>query len=363
MLAQYWSLNGNICWPTTVRRCWPNIDHLVQRKSAANIGPLLAYSFSLAPTCRIKKSLASIWPNNKYSLGSPIRCLLPNELETYLGVPIGACLTFRATTSIIELMDKVATSLLAPWQKLEVLRAHLLPSLSHFPATGRAPKETLRTIDEECCKYLRLISCTPESCTLSLFYFDRRVGGLGMSTLREDSDVWTVARATQLLGSNDPTVRSVSWAQLRLCIRKDLPLDLTDQLPVAEFLSGSKDAGLYRLRNGSCPTTTTWSLARKAAARLKIQLDESGEQINRIVTDDVAVLPPKAVKGLRLAVRQRLTTKFTSMEHQGRVAAGLALDSSKDTARIVAGRGGLCIVDLKLLHRSPLDLLPLHGYS
>jgi len=291
-----------------------------------------------------------------------IRCLGPEEQEPYLGIPIGAKLRFRPSTSMVALMDKVASSLLAPWQKLEILRSNLLPSLAHELASGRVAKETLALLDTECAKFLRFVCDLPDSSTRSYFYADRSAGGLGFTTLADDADVWTIARAAQLLTSTDPTIRSISWSQLNSTIRRGLRLVGSPDLPVGPYLSGSSEGALYRLRYGTNPTVTLWSLARSAAKRMKVQFDVSGDQQIRLIADDIAVLPLKAVKGLRLAIRQRWTAKLVEKPYQGRVAAGLYLDSSKDIARMTAGRGSLSIRDWQLLHRSRLDLLPLRGH-
>ena len=292
-----------------------------------------------------------------------IRCLGPNEQESFLGVPIGSKLRFRVPTSVVGLMDKVLTSLLAPWQKMEVLRSHLLPSLSNEQGSGRVLKETLTLLDNECAKNFRSIFHLPDSSTTPYFYADRKVGALGLTSLSEDADIWTIARAAQLLTSSDPTVSTISWCQLHKTIRSGLRITGKENLPVKEFLSGSIDeGGVYRLRYGSNPTTNLWSLTRKAAMRLKVQFDVSGDQSIRLIADNIAVLPLKAIKGLRLAVRQRWTKELASKPHQGRVASGLVLDPSKDNSRVRAGNGGLSIIEWQLLHRCRLDLLPLRGY-
>ena len=87
-----------------------------------------------------------------------LRCLGPNETESYLGIPIGCKLRFRLPTDMVGDLDKIASSLLAPQQKLEVYRSHLLPSLSHHLVSGRASKDyktqRITTIDTECRKFL-----------------------------------------------------------------------------------------------------------------------------------------------------------------------------------------------------------------
>ena len=295
--------------------------------------------------------------------GSPIRCLGPDDQEIYLGTPIGAKLRFRPPNQLVSNLDKIAESLLAPWQKLEVFRSHLLPSLSHHLASGRVLKDVLTSLDTECRKFLGHITMVPNSATVPFFYADRRVGGLGTFSLSDDADIWTLARAVQLLTSKDRLVKGIFMEQLKDTILRGFRDEVPATLPIGDYLSGSTEAGLYRLRYGPAGTNL-WTLARGAAKRLRAQIDVSGEETFRIIADDVSVLPAKAVRGLRQVVRQRHTRKFTSAPHQGRVAAALAIDqSTKDIARLTSCRTDLQHEDWKYLHRARLDLLPLRGYT
>jgi hypothetical protein len=58
--------------------------------------------------------------------GVPIRSMAAGEHE--VGVPMGTRLTFRPASSLPGKLTLLADSDLAPWQKLEVFRAHLLPT-------------------------------------------------------------------------------------------------------------------------------------------------------------------------------------------------------------------------------------------
>lgn len=298
--------------------------------------------------------------------GGEIRSLGPHDQETYLGIPIGARLRFRPATELLSHLDKLAESLLAPWQKLEVYRSHLLPSLSHSLASGRVEKEFLAKLDTECRKFLGQIAEVPNEAVTEFYYADRRVGGLGTCRLSEDADIWTLARATQLLTSSDPLVRGIFKEQLLENVRRGFTQGVPEVLPVAEFLSGSVDHGLYRLRFAPKSKETLWTLARRAAKRQRVRIDISGDESYFLVADDVSVRPLKAVRGLRQVIRQRNTKRFCDVNlhpHQGRVASALALESSsKDMARLISCRTELRYEDWKYLHRARLDLLQLRGY-
>ena len=157
-------------------------------------------------------------------------------------------------------------------------RSHLLPSLSHRLASGYCKRERLHSLDLECRKFLRSITSVPEQTSNESFYADRRVGGLGTFKLTDESDIWTVARASQLITSRDSIIRSIFREQLLSTIQKGFRKDdVPNPLPITAFLSGSTTEGMYRLRFSPNPVTTVWSLARDAARRLKARVDLSGD--------------------------------------------------------------------------------------
>lgn len=61
----------------------------------------------------------------------PIRCLGPDDQETYLDTSIGGKFRFRSPTDLIPNLDKIGTSALTPWQKFFVLTF-----FSPFPTTS-----------------------------------------------------------------------------------------------------------------------------------------------------------------------------------------------------------------------------------
>ena len=201
--------------------------------------------------------------------GCSIASLEAEGAHDYLGVPIGAKLQFRTDSQLVNHLDKLKDSLLAPWQKLEVFRSHLLPSLSHHLASRYCKKELLQELDTECRKFLTAITSAPEQTTYKLFFADRRVGGLGTFKISDEADIWTLGRATHLLTSQDPTIGSIFRKQLLQTIKKGFRRDdQPSSLPVAAYLSGTAENGMYRMRYGPSPATTLWSLARDATRSL-----------------------------------------------------------------------------------------------
>jgi hypothetical protein len=70
-----------------------------------------------------------------------------------------------------------------------------------------------------CRDFLRKVACGPMSANTAFFYADRGVGGLGFIPLVEEADIWTLARALQLLDSKDQSVSDVAMVQLEESIK------------------------------------------------------------------------------------------------------------------------------------------------
>ena len=295
--------------------------------------------------------------------GQPIRNLAKEDKEIYLGIPLGSKLRFRTTKDFTPRMDKLAESKLAPWQKLEVLRSHLMPSLSHDLASGRALKADLAKLDIKCRAFMANVCGVPVTAAKAFYYAERSTGGLGMSRLVDDADVWTMARATQLLTTKDPVLRELCWGQLQDTISRGFGNEPSPSYPYSEFLSGdTNDSGLYRLRFQG-KYANLWTLTRRAAMRRKTQIEVSGDKSIRLISDVISVDPRKAVRGLRLAIRNRWTKVFIDLRHQGQVAGRLGRCAPKDVVRITSARTTLKHDDWQLVHRVRLDALPLVGYS
>jgi hypothetical protein len=235
-----------------------------------------------------------------------IRELMESESEEYLGTPIGSRLCFRLPHSLPSLLSSVADSLLSPWQKLEVFRSFLMPSLSHHFASGRVLKKDLYELDLKCREFLAVVANVPGNAIIDFFYADRRAGGLGAPKLSVEADIWTIARAVQLLSSPDPIVRAVSFGQLTQNIVLALKPDLPNPLPFSEYLSGGTQRGFHGRRDMfdvrfSNQGDNMWGRARKAAMHLnglaakhglppiRVEIDVPGA-IQTESADDVSLL-------------------------------------------------------------------------
>ena len=92
------------------------------------------------------------------------------ELERFLGIPIGSKFLFNVTTDIPAQLNQLSDSGLTPWQKIEVLRSHLNPSLSHELSSGRVMKESTYDLDKSIKKFLRYNTNTPDNVATPFFW-------------------------------------------------------------------------------------------------------------------------------------------------------------------------------------------------
>ena len=132
-------------------------------------------------------------------------------------------------------------------EKIEVLRSHLIPSLSSDLSSGRVAKESIYDLDKSMKQFLRYNTNTPDNVATPFFYADRNIGGLGFGKIIQEVYILTISKATQLLSSRDTMISSIANRQLSNILNCAIGHD--HEIPLTEFLSGSQTHGCigYRL--------------------------------------------------------------------------------------------------------------------
>ena len=285
---------------------------------------------------------------------TPIPSLKKDEFEVYLGIPIGHKYLFGLSSDIPNQLTSVAESLLAPWQKLEVLRTHLLPSMSFQLSSGRVKKDQLADLDNLVAKFLKYICKLPERASNTFLYASRNVGGLAIQKCSEEADIWTSAKGIQLLDSDDLTIRHLARIKLDNTISTGLKGRNACHL---KFLSGSNDDGLFTFRHNST-LSNLWTRVRKAVTRLHCKID-ADEQNYLLIIDDVSCFASKITKSIRLALRERWSAKLKNLSVQGRVARAFSLDvRSNDIPYLISQRTRISFNAWSYWHKSKLCCLP-----
>ena len=293
--------------------------------------------------------------------GKAILPISAEEAVRYLGIPIGNRFLFRTSSELPKLMDKIADSALAPWQKLEVLRSHLLPSLSHDLSSGRVEKGSLFNIERRVKHFIRLITNTPDTSATPFFYANRALGGMGIGNISEEADIWTIAKGTQLLNSSDPAIQKMAFNQLSETIASAAGID--NEIPISEFLSGSQANGLYAYRYNS-KGANLWTRTRHSSRHLKTRIDVSDMENIKIQIDDICAVPQKVVRSIRLALRNRWSDRLRSYPKQGAVARSFHSNQAEHAiTQLISQSSTLSFRAWNFWHKARLQVLPVKSFT
>nr|pir reverse transcriptase-like protein - silkworm [Bombyx mori]AAB59214.1 reverse transcriptase-like protein [Bombyx mori]8GH6_A Chain A, Reverse transcriptase-like protein [Bombyx mori] len=208
--------------------------------------------------------------------GKPLRQVSCVERWRYLGVDFEASGCVTLEHSISSALNNISRAPLKPQQRLEILRAHLIPRFQHGFVLGNISDDRLRMLDVQIRKavgqWLRLPADVPKA------YYHAAVqdGGLAIPSVRAtipdlivrrfgglDSSPWSVARAA---AKSDKIRKKLRWAWKQL--RRFSRVDSTTQRPSVrlfwrEHLHASVDGRELR-ESTRTPTSTKWIRERCA---------------------------------------------------------------------------------------------------
>ena len=195
-----------------------------------------------------------------------------HEHYRYLGVPIGM---MRDIDSLDHLVDdlcqdleRINSSLLSPWQKLDAIRTFVQPSLTFALRAGEPEKASLIKYCQKLIEIVRNICNLPTRASQSIIFASTKVGGLALQDPLVEVDIQTTAQAIKMLSSNDPLVSTIAKSELKQSVRFAARADPSPAL-IRDFLSGSTKGAfhpdLIRYR-----THSLWTRAHKACRNLKI---------------------------------------------------------------------------------------------
>ena len=195
-----------------------------------------------------------------------------HEHYRYLGVPIGM---MRDIDSLDHLLDdlcqdleRINSSLLAPWQKLDAIRTFVQPSLTFALRAGEPEKASLIKYRQKLIEIVRNICNLPTRASQSIIFASTKVGGLALQDPLVEVDIQTTVQAIKMLSSNDPLVSTIAKSELKQSVRFAARADPSPAL-IRDFLSGSTKGAfhpdLIRYR-----THSLWTRTRKACRILKI---------------------------------------------------------------------------------------------
>lgn len=136
----------------------------------------------------------------------------------YLGVPIDL---IHDPDNIADLVQTISRDLgmieqfqLAPWQKLDMIRTFLQPSLTFALRAGFLNLVHLREYRTLLVATVRRICSLPSRASVSYIFSHKRVGGLGLLDPVKEADVQAIIHAVKILSSSDPVVVHIANAEL-----------------------------------------------------------------------------------------------------------------------------------------------------
>ncbi|GFT96937.1 MADF domain-containing protein [Nephila pilipes] len=191
---------------------------------------------------------------------------MDQDAYKYLGVRVGFSFRqdhgelFRGISADVE---KVSESLLAPWQQLTAIRAHVLARAECLCRNSHIRKRDVADLDKTLVRVGKKILNLPTR-ENNLVHLSCSKGGAALPEFRSLLDIHAVSHPFRLFASHDPNISGVAAESLRSVVRKKL---LRDPTPgeCCDFLNGKKDGDFAR---ESGDISTQWSRARHSLQRL-----------------------------------------------------------------------------------------------
>ena len=174
--------------------------------------------------------------------GKSIPVLQHHEHYRYLGVLIDVIRGVSSIERIVDLcddLDRINSSLLAPWQKLDAIKTFVQPCLTYALRAGNPVKKSLINFRRKVIEVVRSICNLPVRATTHYVFASRKSGGLAFQDPLKEVDVQTIVQAVRMLSSSDPFVAAIAKAELRQVVRFAAQDNLSPGL-LRKFLSGSR---------------------------------------------------------------------------------------------------------------------------
>ncbi len=177
---------------------------------------------SISLTC-LNNSQSSFELNEFIVQNQPIPPLERENPYKYLGVPIGLTHDpdniWDLVQDLTRDLESIEKSLLAPWQKLDMIRTFPQPSLTFALRAGFPKKENLLVYRSHLVATVRRICALPTRASASYIFAHKRVGGLGLLDPTLEADVQAIIHAVKMLSSSDPTVMNIANAEVNQTVR------------------------------------------------------------------------------------------------------------------------------------------------
>ena len=285
------------------------------------------------------------------------------ETYRYLGIPIGLIHNVNDLPSLlpklIQDLEKISESPLAPWQKLDAIRTFVQPCLTFALRAGHPLKRTMELYRSTFVRVLRQTCALPNRSCVAYFFASKCSGGLAFQDPLREIDIQTVTQAIKILSSSDTTVASVARAELRQTVGHAGRTSAPTPALTSNYLSALPDDRLnsMRYRVQSLCTRT-----RKACRQLKVKFSVPNNAPATIETEESGpILAKEACRFLHSVAQSTAADQLQSLPDQDKVPWTLAIDQYANGSTWQFNGLNIRFRDWRFIHRARLNCLPLNA--
>ena len=304
---------------------------------------------------------------------NPLSVLGEGQHYRHLGVPTGFRNKQTPEETIAGIgndLDRIDSSLLAPWQKIDAVVTFLVPRLDFILRGADVKVKPLKKLDKNMKKHVKKWMNLPQRASAEVVFIPSPQGGAGILPFSDMRNVCAVTHGYRLLTCPDDDVRETAWDTLKTAVQLKIRRVPTME-DIASYLNGSTE-GDMALTNGDVPSL--WSRTRicTRALRRSVAVEwwwcaTRGEMqiiIPRLGKEpNLARAPPAARKQvchlIKTALRDSYLHRLIKKPDQGKVYSVTSLRSESNHMM----KSGLYtrFTDWRFLHRARLDTVPLNG--
>lgn len=147
--------------------------------------------------------------------GTPLPAFKWKDRYCYLGLSLGresGGLSEQLKGKILSGAQKISSSPLTDWQKIEAVNTFILPLADYYLKVGLASTNWVSSVDAA---IRRMVKTAFRRTTTHIFYLDKSQGGYGLRSLEDRRDTARITSALRLLSTHDYHTANIAWNQLQ----------------------------------------------------------------------------------------------------------------------------------------------------
>lgn len=201
--------------------------------------------------------------------GTPITALEDYQPQRFLGRTVGFQLSTTSTTFIDEAISqaqRIFSSLLTPWQRIDTVRTFVFPALHFAMRFGTLMKTDWKRLDNAVRPLVKRTFYLPTNASTNYIYGSSAGGAASIPETAVLSDICRIDSAFKLLTTPDTQLREIARADAYSVASARLGWEVT-RFELEAYLRGSVD---LTFGHPASQLRSVWTLARAAARRLNI---------------------------------------------------------------------------------------------